>query len=207
LLIRKNSLLIGVDLFATLNQCLLVKIIGRESTFESLLCLKLLGVFGSDCLLDVFHFLVTLFLAILLHFDALLLSESAGPNLNIVDLFVLGHFKSFLLTTQDILVEGHDCVVIKILLSAFQINDTILANLFDASLRQFIEYFSHSELHLLVELLVEFILFPHGLVLFLLLFKLNPALVFLNFTHFSQHLHLLLKVTLDQVLVLAHLFL
>lgn len=207
LLISKNSLLILVDLFATINQCFLIKIKGRLGTFERFLGLKFLYVFSSDGFFNFFHLLVTFFHAILLHLNTFLLSQSACPNFNIVHFFVLGHFECFLLTAQHILVKSHDGVIVKVLFTSFQFNDPIFANLFDTTLREFVQHFSHSELHLCLELLVEFVLLSHRLVFFLLLLELDPSLILFDFTLLGQHLHFLLKITLDQILVLAHLLL
>jgi hypothetical protein len=55
-----------------------------------------------------------------------------------------------------------------------------------------------------LELLVEFVLLSHCLVFFLLLLKLDPSLILFDFTLPGQHFHFLLKITLDQILVLAH---
>lgn len=115
--------------------------------------MKFLGVLCTDRLLDVLHLLVAFLLAVLLHLKALLFSQSSCPDFDVVNLFIFVYLKCFLFSTQYILVESHDSVIVEVFFTSFKINNSVFANFFFATLGQFVKNFSAPELHFLVELI------------------------------------------------------
>jgi hypothetical protein len=138
-----------------------------------------------DSLLDVLHLSVAVFITVLLHDYALFFFEGTRPDLNIVDLLVFRDFEGFSFTAEDVLVEGHDRVIIDIIFSLGEHVNTLIANFLDVSLQKFVEDFSSTFLSARVQLIHELI--PDSLLLIfdLLTVELFLLLHFLNFTLLS----------------------
>lgn len=191
-------------LFAKLNLLLLMNFtshcekthfVGLEridSCFESLLCLQFLRVLLLDSLLNIFHFLIAMFVAVIFHGDALFFFQRASPDLYIIYLFVLLNLKSLSFSAEDRLVESHNLVIVEIFLAFLEFVNSVLANLFDSALQQFIQYFSCTNLSLTVKLVHQFILSAHLFVFNFLCFKLSFALRLFFLSLFQHQLHFLL---------------
>jgi hypothetical protein len=191
-------------LASELDQVFFVRLEGILSRLKHLFGSKFLSVFVLDRLLNVFHFLLAVLFAVGLHSGAFFLANGLGPDLNIVNLFVFLDLEVFTFLLKNTLVLGHNLIVVKVIGTSLNVNDSVLANLFDTFDNKLIEHITGTVLTLSVELVHEFVTNSHLLILDFLELKLNFLFIFFLLTLFGKKLHLLLEISGDLLLVSSH---
>ena len=162
-------------------------------------------MFLLDGFADVFHFNLTVLLAVFLHCDGFFFFQGACPDFNVVYLLVLLLIVGFTLLAQDILVVVHDLIVVEVIFTTLKVLDVLLANFLDTTGKQLLKDFTSANLALSVQLVHKIILSTLLLVKDLLSFKVSLSLLLVEFALLDDLFLFLLKIAVDLLLVLSHL--